>query len=111
MLSVRGVVWRIFKQTTKDKETGEVIENDRVQILGDIPMVGGQEKSGIIEFKCTERVAAFQAALKKEVRVYVDQYHTGADRGGLYLVKGSVIELIDAKGVKLGEADAKLKAV
>lgn len=106
MLTVRGTVWKIFKApAVTDKKTGEVIENDRVQIFGEIPLANGDSKSGLVELKCTDRVAAFEAALKKEVRCYVDQFHTGPDRGGLFLVKGSEIELVDAKGVKVGDAD------
>jgi len=107
MLTLEGRVQKVFKVPGGSTRDGEVVApSARVQIVGEVPVKGGDSKLAIVELKVTDRVAAFQQAMGKLVRCQVDLWNMEG-RSGLFLLKDSEIELLDEKGVKVGIANAK----
>ena len=110
MLTLTGQVMKVFTTPpSTNPTTGEVREGfDKVQIMGEVPLQGGESKLELFELR-TNRGEAFRRATGKRVRCAVDHYAFKGERGdvvsGLFLMKNAEIEMIDEKGNKTGLLD------
>ena len=110
MLILTGQVMKVFEVPSRtNRETGEVIPaSSKVQIMGDVPVQGGETRLELYDLK-TDRGPAFRAAVGKRVRCPVQVYSFDGN-AGLYMVKTGEIELVNECGEKTGLLDGGRKA-
>ena len=94
MFTLNGILLHVF-ETPKgvNKKTGEEYESqDKVQILGDIPLVNGQARKDIITIT-THDIANLRGMVGKAVNLPVGMFAQGKGLITYFMPKGSRGEL------------------
>lgn len=110
MLTVKGRVMNVFHVPAKTMRDGEIREPfSKVQLMGETPLQTGGVQLEMLDLK-TDRGTAFEAAKGRVVECAVRPYafagETGNVMGGVSLVKGAEIILLNDKGEREGVLSA-----
>jgi hypothetical protein len=88
MFTVTGKVLNVYQREKADKDSGEVEKQPRVQLLGDMPVPGGDTRFEMVDLKC-ESQADFKALLGKTVTVALGIFAPGRGQIVYFIPKGA----------------------
>lgn len=99
MFTVTGTVMNVFEQQgVKDTKTGEMSSASwKVQLLGNMPVVGGGERLDLVTLTVEDR-DEYEKLKNKTIRVALGFFSPKAGQIVHYIPKGSKPEIVDNQG-------------
>jgi hypothetical protein len=88
MFNITGKVLNVYDRVVTDKETGKAETKAKVQILGDMPVPGGDSRFEMVDLTC-ETQADFRPYLGKSVSVGMGVFSPAKGQVVFYIPKGA----------------------